>query len=60
MGSFSIMHWAIVLAAAMLLFGSGRIASMMGEVGQGLRAFRKGLAEPESSNDLSLLPQKDD
>lgn len=60
MGSFSIMHWAIVLVAAMLLFGSGRIASTMGDLGQGLRAFRKGLTEPEPSNDRSLLPQKDD
>ena len=45
MGGFSVMHWAIVAIAVMLLFGGGRIARTMGEVGQGVKALRKGLSE---------------
>lgn len=59
MGSFSLMHWGIVALAAVLLFGSGRVARTMGEVGQGLRAFRKGLSEDESATRPSLPPRSD-
>jgi sec-independent protein translocase protein TatA len=34
----------IVLLIVVLLFGGGRIARLGGELGQGLREFRKGLA----------------
>ncbi|MFT4028175.1 MAG: twin-arginine translocase TatA/TatE family subunit [Novosphingobium sp.] len=57
MGGFSLVHWAVVVIAAMLLFGSGRIARTMGDFGQGLRAFRKGLSEDEPVNSLPA-PQK--
>lgn len=54
MGGFSVMHWAIVAIAVMLLFGGGRIARTMGEVGQGVKALRKGLAEEEA---IERLPK---
>jgi len=48
MGTFSIWHWLIVLAVALLLFGGrGKIKSIMGDIGQGVTAFKKGLKEPE-------------
>ncbi|MCW5697696.1 MAG: twin-arginine translocase TatA/TatE family subunit [Bauldia sp.] len=47
MGSFSIWHWLIVLAIVLILFGRGRIAQVMGDVGQGIRAFRRNSAEDE-------------
>ena len=33
----------IVLVISLLLFGVGRLAKLGGELGQGIRAFRKGL-----------------
>ena len=48
MGTFSIWHWLIVLAVALLLFGGrGKIKTIMGDIGQGVTAFKKGLKEPE-------------
>jgi len=47
MGSFSLFHWVIVLLVVMLLFGGGRISSMMGDVAKGIKSFRKGLADDE-------------
>ncbi|MBJ7444855.1 MAG: twin-arginine translocase TatA/TatE family subunit, partial [Sphingobium sp.] len=35
MGSFSLMHWVIVLLVVMLLFGGGRISGLMGDVAKG-------------------------
>jgi sec-independent protein translocase protein TatA len=48
MGSFSIWHWLIVLAIALLLFGgAGKIPKLMRDMGQGITAFKKGLRDPD-------------
>ncbi|MDZ7894926.1 MAG: twin-arginine translocase TatA/TatE family subunit [Sphingobium sp.] len=47
MGSFSLMHWVIVLLVIMLLFGGGRISGMMGDVAKGIKSFKKGLEDDD-------------
>ncbi len=48
MGSFSIWHWLIVGAVALLLFGSkGKISEIMGDVAKGIKSFKKGMTEEE-------------
>jgi len=47
MGSFSIWHWLVVLAIVLLLFGTGRISTLMGDLAKGVKAFKKGLAEDD-------------
>ena len=37
----------IVLVIIVLVFGPGRIAKTMGEVGQGLKSFREGISKPK-------------
>ncbi len=45
MGSMSPLHWLIVLAVVLLLFGGrGKISSLMGDFGKGLSAFKKGVS----------------
>ncbi|MEM7171401.1 MAG: twin-arginine translocase TatA/TatE family subunit [Pseudomonadota bacterium] len=52
MGTFSIWHWLIVLAVALLLFGGGgKIKKIMGDVGSGITAFKKGLKDEEKKGD---------
>ena len=53
MGSFSIWHWLIVLAIILILFGRGRIANVMGDFGQGLRAFRRNSADEDKTADAA-------
>lgn len=48
MGSMSIWHWIIVAVIVLLLFGKGRISEMMGDMGKGIKSFKKGLADEES------------
>ena len=39
-GSFSILHWIVVLAVVLLLFGGrGKVSAIMGDFGKGLRNF---------------------
>jgi len=49
MGALSIWHiLAIVIAAALLFGGRGKISSLMGDTAKGIRAFRDGLKGEES------------
>jgi sec-independent protein translocase protein TatA len=49
MGSMSIWHWLVVGIIVMLLFGRGKISEMMGDVAKGIKAFKKGMAEEETT-----------
>lgn len=48
-GAFSLSHMIVVAVVVLLLFGRGKVASMMGEVGRGLSAFKSGLREEKAS-----------
>ena len=59
MGSFSLMHWVIVLLVVMLLFGGGRISGLMGDVAKGIKSFKKGLADNEdeaTTEEVKAIP----
>ncbi len=47
MGSMSLWHWLVVLAIVLLLFGTGRVSNLMGDLAKGVKAFKKGLQEDE-------------
>jgi sec-independent protein translocase protein TatA len=50
MGSLSIVHWIIIIAVALLLFGGrGKISSLMGDFAEGIKAFKKGMADDEKT-----------
>lgn len=52
MGSFSIWHWLVVLAVVLLLFGGkGKISSIMGDFGKGLKSFKKSMKEDDEAAD---------
>ena len=59
MGSLSIWHWVVVAVIVMLLFGGrGKISSLMGDFAQGIKAFKKGMAEDDKSADAKSEPIK--
>ncbi len=41
----------IILVIVVVLFGGGRIASIMGELGSGISSFRRGLREGQPIDD---------
>jgi sec-independent protein translocase protein TatA len=43
----SLWHWLVVAAVVILLFGRGKISGVMGEFAQGIKAFKKGMAEED-------------
>lgn len=52
MGSLSIWHWLIVLIVVLVMFGSGRVSTLMGDVAKGIKAFKKNMAE--DTDDVSM------
>ena len=48
MGSFSLVHWVILILVVMLLFGRGRISDLMGDFAKGINSFKKGLADGDT------------
>jgi sec-independent protein translocase protein TatA len=45
MGSLSIWHWIVVVVVVLLLFGRNKISDLMGDMAQGIKAFKKGMAD---------------
>jgi sec-independent protein translocase protein TatA len=60
MGSFSIWHWLVVLLVILLLFGSGKISSLMGDLAKGIKAFKQNIKEDEkdASMEAQAAPQQ--
>jgi sec-independent protein translocase protein TatA len=57
MGSMSIWHWIVVIGVVLLLFGRGKISELMGDVAQGIKAFKKGMSEDDTAK---VEPPKQD
>jgi len=51
----SIGFWqiAIVVVLVVLLFGRGKISSLMGDVAKGIKSFKKGMSDESSTTDQS-------
>jgi len=39
--------WLLIAVVVLVLFGRGKISSLMGEVGKGITSFRKGIKQGE-------------
>lgn len=55
----------IIAAVVLVLFGRGKVAGLMGEVGKGISSFKKGIKEGdedmrlEAAKDVPAEPTKD-
>ena len=61
MGAMSPWHIAIVAIVVLLLFGTSRVADLGKGLGEGIKNFKKGIADdekPDASNDSSTEKAK--
>ncbi|HXP03876.1 MAG TPA: twin-arginine translocase TatA/TatE family subunit [Stellaceae bacterium] len=49
MGSMSIVHWLVVLAIVLVLFGAGKLPRVMGDFAKGIKAFKSGMKEEDET-----------
>jgi sec-independent protein translocase protein TatA len=41
------MHWLVVLAIVLVLFGAGKLPRVMGDFAKGIKAFKAGMKEED-------------
>ena len=41
-----------------LLFGRGKISSLMGDVAKGIKSFKKGMSDDTSTNNKMIIPSQ--
>jgi sec-independent protein translocase protein TatA len=56
MGSFSLMHWIVVLAIILILFGAGKLPRVMGDFAKGIKAFKEGMKEEDGAEPAPAQP----
>ena len=60
MGAFSIWHWIIVLIIILLLFGKGKIPSLMADMAKGIKSFKKNMSDDDNPDSSSQDNQNKD
>ena len=50
---------AVVVVLVVLLFGRGKISSLMGDVAKGIKSFKKGMSDDSPSSDDSSKNNSD-
>jgi sec-independent protein translocase protein TatA len=58
MGSFSIWHWMVVLLVVLLLFGGGKVSSLMGDFAKGIKSFKKNMADSDDDASMEASSEK--
>lgn len=56
----SIWHILIVVLVIVLLFGTNRLPRTMEDLAKGLKAFKKGLKDEDSSSETKKIAQKEE
>ena len=56
MGSMSLMHWLVVLAIILVLFGAGKLPRVMGDFAKGIKAFKAGMKEQDEEEAAAATP----
>ena len=49
----------LVVLLALIFFGRGKISDFMGDLANGIKSFRKGLAEDEENNEIENNKEED-
>lgn len=58
MGGLSIWHWMVVIVVVLLLFGRGKVSELMGDMAQGIKAFKKGMQDDDKAAATPEAPVK--
>ena len=57
--SIGVWQIAIVVVLVVLLFGRGKISSLMGDVAKGIKSFKKGMSSDETDQTKNSPTQED-
>lgn len=52
-GAFSVWHWLIVLVVVVVVFGTGKLRDVGGDLGAAIKGFKKAMNEGETDKSVS-------
>jgi sec-independent protein translocase protein TatA len=58
MGEFSPLHWILVIAIALLLFGTGKFVAVGKGIGEGIRNFKSAMKPEEEKPEKKKEEEK--
>jgi sec-independent protein translocase protein TatA len=59
MGTFGPLHWLLLIAVVLILFGGrGKLSELMGDFAKGIKSFKKGMTEDDTPP--SSIEHRDD
>lgn len=59
MQGLSIWHLLVIAVVFLVLFGKGKVSNLMGEVGKGVTAFKKGIQDGTQTAEEAKTEEKD-
>ena len=60
MGSFSLMHWLVVLCVILIVFGAGKLPRVMGDFAKGMKSFKANLRDDEVPEQIPAKPASEE
>lgn len=45
----SLVHWLVVILVIIVIFGAGRLPSVMGDIAEGIKAFKRGMKDEDTA-----------
>jgi len=48
LGSFSLVHWLVVLCVILIVFGAGKLPRVMGDFAKGIKSFKANLGDADA------------
>jgi sec-independent protein translocase protein TatA len=61
MGTFGPLHWLLLIAVILLLFGGrGKISDLMGDFAKGIKSFKKGMSDEDDAPPKTLPSDRRD
>jgi sec-independent protein translocase protein TatA len=57
MGSWSVVHWLIVLAVVTLIFGTSKLRSLGGDLGAAIKAFKSASSDADAGTAVEKNPR---
>jgi sec-independent protein translocase protein TatA len=49
-------HWLVLLVIVLIIFGAGKLPNVMGDLGRGVKEFKKGQREDEAKPAVPTTP----
>ena len=56
MGSFSTIHWVILLVVVVLIFGTKKLGNMGGDIGKAVKGFKDGVKSADADKPAPAPP----